>query len=144
MMDVMKRCLPLLMTLTLLGCGGGATDAPKVVPASGVIKYKGAPVADATVVFYPEKGPAATGKTDAKGAFNVRTNGQLGTCAGKSKITVVGAQQQGDPPPANGNEMALLEKQNAIPKKYNQQDTTDLVIDLGTEGNANLVLELTD
>lgn len=132
------------MSVVSLGCGGGASDAPKVVPAAGVINYNGAGVADATVVFYPEKGPVATGKTDAKGAFQVRTNGQLGATPGKNKVTVAVAAQAGDPPPADGNEMALAEKQSAVPRKYNSQDSTDLTVEIPAEGNKNLVLDLTD
>jgi hypothetical protein len=140
----MKRSCLILLVAAFVGCGGGDPKAPKVAPVAGVINYKGAAVADATVVFYPDKGPAATGKTDSKGAFQVRTNGQLGTSVGKNKVTVVAAQQQGEIPPADGNEMKLLEKQNAIPKKYNQQDTTDLVVDIPAAGNKELVLDLTD
>lgn len=142
----MKRCLTLvfLVGVSLFGCGGSGSQKLKLVPVAGVVNYKGAVVPGATIVFYPEKGPAATGKTDTKGAFQVRTNGQLGAGIGKNKVTIVVAQQDGPTPPADGNEMKLLEKQNAIPKKYNQQDTTDLEIDIPAEGNKALVLDLTD
>jgi hypothetical protein len=142
----MKRCLvsSLLLGLFLIGCGGSDSKPLKLAPVAGVVNYKGAGVADATIVFYPEKGPVATAKTDSKGAFQVRTNGQLGTSAGKNKVTVVAAQQDGPIPQADGNEMKLLEKQNAIPKKYNAADTTDLIVDVPAEGNKSLTLDLTD
>lgn len=142
----MIRCWVLMFIsgMALVGCGGSDASAPKLAPISGVVNYKGAAVTDATIVFYPEKGPAATGKTDGKGAFQVRTNGQLGTSLGKNKVTVVAVEQTGEIPPADGNEMKLLEKQNAIPKKYNQADTTDLFVDVPAEGNKSLVLDLTD
>ena len=76
----------------LAGCGGGGSkDRPNLAPAAGVARFKGAPVADAMVTFYPEKGPAAQGKTDAKGAFTIKYNGQLGAVIGKNKVTVIGA-----------------------------------------------------
>lgn len=133
-----------LFAAIVMGCGGGVSDAPKVVPAAGVLKYKGQPLADANVAFYPEKGPAGVGKTDTKGAFQIKTNGQLGALVGKHKVTVnVGGPANAEPPPADGNEIVLLEK-STIPKKYSNQNDTDLVIDLPAAGNKELVLDLTD
>ena len=142
----MKRRLILafLVGLPLVGCGGSDIKPLKLAPVAGVVNYKGTAVGGATVVFYPEKGPAATAKTDAKGAFHIRTNGQLGTSPGKNKVTIVAAEQDGPIPPADGNEMKLLEKQNAIPRKYNAADTTDLVVDVPAEGNKSLTLDLTE
>ena len=141
----MKKCWFALALAVCVGCGGADLKAPKVAPVAGVINYKGAGVNDATVIFYPEKGPAAEGKTDSKGAFQVRTNGQLGTTIGKNKLTEITSEhQQHTCPPADGNEMKLLEKQNRIPKKYNQAETTDLVVEIPAGGNKELVLDLTD
>lgn len=132
-----------LMAIMISGCSGGPNDAPKVAPAAGVLNLKGAPVAEATVTFYPDKGPAGVGMTDAKGAFQVKTNGQLGATIGKHKVTVSLAQQSGEIPPADGNEVALL-KETTIPSKYTDQKTTDLIIDIPAEGNKALVLDLTE
>ncbi len=136
-------CGILVLLGTVVGCGGGTGDKPKVAPVAGVLKFKGVPVAEATVVFYPEKGPAAVGKTDAKGAFQVKTNGQLGAPVGKNKVTVATAQTNAEPPPADGKELALLQKPT-IPTKYSDQQTTDLIVDVTAEGNKDLVLDLTE
>lgn len=126
---------------SMIGCGGGSS-AVKVVPASGVVKFKGSPVTNADVVFYPEKGPAATAKTDAQGAFQMRTNGQLGGTPGKNKVTV-GSAQADAVPPSDGRAIQFANK-SAFNKRYSDQGTTDLVVTLTDAGDKNLVLELTD
>ena len=100
-------------------------------------------MAEATVTFYPEKGPVASGKTDANGAYQLRTNGQLGAAIGNHKVTVNAVDAGGDPPPMDGNEMALAVK-SSLPKKYASPETTDLQVDVPAGGNANLVLDLTE
>ena len=132
-----------LIAMATVGCGSAPNDGPKLAPVVGVLKYKGAPVADASVAFYPTKGPAGVGLTDAKGVFQVKTNGQLGAMVGKHKVTASLAQQSGEIPPAGGSEVALL-KETTIPSKYSDQNTTDLNIDVPAEGNKELVLDLTD
>ncbi len=143
----MQRCLNtfgLILTASLIcGCGGGQKDRLQLASAEGVLKYKGAPLANASVTFYPAKGTAGFAMTDAKGAFQIKTNGQLGVTVGKQKVTIALAQQSAETPPADGNEMALV-KQTIIPSKYSDQNTTDLNIDIPAAGNKQLVLDLTD
>ena len=132
-----------LIVMATVGCGGASRDIPKIAPVAGVLKYKGAPVPDVAVAFYPAKGPAGAGVTDAKGAFTIKTNGQLGAVVGKHKVTASQGQQSGEFPPADGHELELLKK-TTIPSKYADQNTTDLNIDIPAEGNKDLVLDLTD
>jgi hypothetical protein len=136
--------ITLVLTLFgLVGCGAGIKDQPQLAPAGGVLKLKGAPLADASVTFYPTKGTPGFGRTDANGVFQIKTNGQLGAIVGKHKVTAGMAQQSGPPAPADGNEMALIKK-SELPNKYSDQNTTDLNIDIPAEGNTKLVLDLTD
>ena len=133
-----------LIAMATGGCGGGgAKDAPKIAPVVGVLKYKGAPVAEVSVAFYPAKGPAGSATTDSKGEFQIRTNGQLGAVVGKHKVTASQAQPAGEIPPAGGTEVELLKK-TTIPTKYADQNASDLSIDVPAEGNKTLVLDLTD
>ncbi len=134
-----------LCTLASLmsGCGGGAADAPKVAPAAGIVQFKGSPVTDITVTFYPDKGPAAVGRTDAKGAFQMKTNGQLGAVVGKNRVTIGSADAAATTPPMDGNEMQFASK-SRYSSKYSDPKTTDLVIDLTKDGNSKLVLDLTE
>jgi len=130
-----------LSLLALPGCGGGA-DSLKTVTVSGVVKYKGSPVADADIVFYPEKGPAGSAKSDAKGAYYLKTNGQSGGTVGKNKVTVVAAQANAIPP-SDGRAMEFAAK-STVPAKYSSEATTDLVIDVPSSGSSSLQLELKD
>jgi hypothetical protein len=51
-----------------------ADNRPRRVPVSGIVLYKGQPVADATVLFDPVGStPAATGTTDANGRYQLTT-----------------------------------------------------------------------
>lgn len=102
----------------------------------------GKPIPDASITFYPEKGPVGVGRTDASGAFQIKTNGQLGAVVGKHKITVSVSDGNDEPPPMDGKELKLLKK-SIVPKKYASPDTTDLVIELPAEGNEKLILDLT-
>jgi len=142
-MAAMNRYLLAACVLMISGCGGGASDMPPLAKVSGIVNFKDAPLADATVTFYPEKGPVASARTDAKGAYQLRTNGQLGAVIGNHKVTVSSADAGGDPPPMDGNEMALAMK-STLPKKYASPETTDLKVEVPAGGNANLVLDLTE
>ena len=58
----------------LIGCGGG--DGPQVVPAGGIVNYKGKPIARINVMLMPEgikDGMIAEGTTDANGKFSLQT-----------------------------------------------------------------------
>jgi hypothetical protein len=141
-MKIRSIATVLSLICCLVGCGGGAKDAPKLAPASGVARFNGKPIPDASVAFYPEKGPVAFGKTDANGAFQVKTNGQLGAVIGKNKVTVIAQTQSGPIPPATGGEMKYAVKPT-FSKKYMDPATTDLLVDVPAAGNTALVLDLT-
>lgn len=68
------KCLLLCVSGLLIGCGG-ANDGPKIVPARGVVTYKGAPIAKINVAFMPAegKGQIAEGTTDTDGNFELQT-----------------------------------------------------------------------
>lgn len=58
----------------LSGCGGG--DGPKLVPAGGIVTYKGAPIGKINVMLTPSaggKGLVAEGTTDENGKFTLQT-----------------------------------------------------------------------
>lgn len=132
-----------VLGLAGFGCGGGPDNAPEIAPAAGVVNLNGTPLPNATVTFYPEAGPAGLGIGDASGQFRVKTNGSDGAVIGKNRVTVSTPQSSGEIPPADGNEIALLEKPT-IPAKYLSAETTDLIVEIPPDGNVNLKLDLTD
>lgn len=137
----MNRIVFVLAIFVLIGCGGGS-DAPPMAKVAGVVNFNGTPLPDATVTFYPEKGQPGIGRSDANGAFQVRTNGELGAIIGKHKVTVAVASASAEAPPMDGNEMSIVPA-TILPSKYDTVETTDLQIEIPAEGNPKLVLDLT-
>ena len=70
----MNYWLLLCVSSLLIGCGG-ANHGLTIVPARGVVTYKGAPIAKINVVFMPKDGTGqiAEGITDANGNFELQT-----------------------------------------------------------------------
>jgi len=139
------RLLPVLFIcmLAVSGCGGGV-DRPAVYKAGGVIKFKGNPVADATVTFYPEKGRPATGQTNAQGEFQLTTfNTNDGATAGTHKVAIV-SKQAVAVESNSGPELEKLAKAEAsVPGKYANPETTPQVNTV-VEGDNRFDIELTD
>ncbi len=56
-----------------VGCGGG--DGPKLVPAGGVVTFKGKPIGKISVLLMPNEaqGMIAEGTTDQNGNFKLQT-----------------------------------------------------------------------
>jgi hypothetical protein len=142
-MVAMKQSLAGALMLFFVGCGG-SSDAPSLAKVSGVVNFKDAPLPEATVTFYPEKGPVSMGKTDANGAYQLRTNGQLGAVVGSHKVTVSSDEKEAEIPPMDGNETKHGGAKSSLPKKYSDPATTDLEVSVPDSGNANLVLDLTE
>jgi len=138
----MKLVIALLLCITVVGCGG-ASDAPALVKVSGIANFQGKPLPEATLTFYPAKGPTGVARTNANGEFQVRTNGSLGVVVDTHKVTVAVSAEAAETPPMDGNEMAVANK-SILPKKYADKETTDLQIDVPDSGNQNLVLDLTE
>lgn len=119
-----------LMTVALL-CGCGKNNPwEKAYPAKGTVTYKGKPVKDAELLFFPvdEKAPEAVrpwAKSNEKGEFTLSTyNNGDGAPAGSYKVTVVHHEVV-----LSGG--SLGSKPNDLPKKYATQATTDLKVDIG-------------
>lgn len=73
-----------LLAALLAGCG----DDEKIVPVTGVLMYKGTPVANAYVDFVPEHGRPSLGQTDAEGRFTLKYDPQRGgALVGKHKVS---------------------------------------------------------
>lgn len=137
---------------TWIGCGGqGGVDG--VVPVSGDVRYQGAPVAGATVIFIPEGASrASSGMTDANGRFTLTTlRANDGVLPGKYRVTVAKIETSGEmteeesqqyvekhgtPPPVTSKEL--------LPAKYKNADTSGLVAEVPAGGSSDLVFELTD
>lgn len=80
-----------LLTPCIVGCGGGSTGRPDLVPVQGTVNFKGAPVEGATVTFTSDKSPIpASGVTDASGKFKLTSyDTSDGAIAGDHTVTIM-------------------------------------------------------
>lgn len=122
--------------IVLAGCGGGLP----VVPVTGVVKLDGAPVADAGVGFYPEKGPGVSGRTNKEGKFTLETANLAGALVGKYRVSVNKVKFSGvgpDEQPQPGG----LKTEYLVPQKYSDPSTSGLTAEVGA-GKNDFVFEL--
>lgn len=145
----MRMVAGLTFSFFLCGCSGekpsGGADV-ELAPAAGVINYNGKPLANATLSFYPEKGPVGVGRSNEQGEFVVKTNGSSGAPIGKLTVTVTVAAAAGadEFPEADGTEIQQAKKAaEKLPAKYGSQADTDIIITLPAEGNEALKIDLT-
>jgi len=148
--------------LGMVGCGGGDSTI-KLVPASGIVTFNGAPLAGAQVKVFPEKGPLAMAETDVNGAFKLKSGALAGCAVGEAKV-VVSVPSEDDvkitPPtvqktPEDAMKMAqmTIDYQNAqankkskspIPEKYKEIATSGLTCTIAPSGSKDLKIELKD
>src|SRR5438034_11832708 len=92
-----------LLVFTLAGCERG----PALVPASGIVKYKRAPIPGADVVLVPEgEGQTAIGRTDDRGDFILVTSGRKGALVGSYKVAITAARNKREVSPAEARAMS--------------------------------------
>ena len=143
----------MLLTVFCFGCSGSGTEV-QLENVSGVVTMDGKPLADAVVVFVPEKGNPSTAQTDAEGKYQLAHRGNaMGAIPGKHKVLIT----QGQPPAPEidpdadmseidpeteagledvGNEEssnpnANSGKKNPIPAKYNTNTTLTAEVKAG-------------
>ena len=119
-----------ISSLLVLACiaGCGRTDPwTQVYPVKGVVTFRGKPVKDAELAFFPvnDQAPESVrpwAKSSENGEFVVSTyNNGDGAPAGDYKVTVIHHEIV-----ISGG--AMGSKPNDLPKKYASRDSTDLVI----------------
>jgi hypothetical protein len=120
-----------------------------MVPVSGKVTYKGAPVEGAIVTFVPEgNGRTATATTRAGGAYSLTTVDSPGAMPGKYKVTVAKVEYA----PASSLSMEAAAKANpaeaqakrVLPAKYASAASTPLAIEVPPGGKKDLDLTLAD
>lgn len=128
--------LLLIATTGLIGCSKGSAR-PKVIPVSGTIKFKGAPVPNATVTFLPEGSSPRNpfGTTDANGNFKLTSyDTDDGAVAGDYVVVIVaGVAADGKKPEErtaqdliNMGPGGKIENQTVVPEKYKDKKTSGL------------------
>ena len=141
--------------LGIAGCGEGAGGGPKLHPVKGTVKYKGAPLANATVSFISDSGHVSTGVTDAQGQYSLMSGGRTGAAAGSYKVTITKlAQREGavaNPKPEDMAKMMSMktktieQPKSEIPEKYADPVKSGLTATVTTDTAKNVFdFELSD
>lgn len=130
----------LLVPGLFIGCGGGSSDAPTIVPAGGTLTLDGTAVPDAKLVFYPKEGGVpATATTDSAGKFTLSTKGDGdGAAPGTHAVTASNATSSDSSDPAD----LAKAKESTLPKKYSAKDTTDLEVVVPDGGSDAIEVKL--
>ncbi|QDU19154.1 carboxypeptidase-like regulatory domain-containing protein [Urbifossiella limnaea] len=140
-----SRIAAVAALVVVAGCGKQPGEVEKLPtqPARGFVKYKGAPVKDASVSFQSLDGKvAANGKTDGVGSFTLSTYGQAdGLPAGKYKVVVaVSAAKEIEPgvlaPEPEGG------FKSPIPAKYANPSTTDILVEVKPGDSSEILIDL--
>ena len=82
----------LCLAFTVVGCGGSASDQPKLMPVRGMVVLDGKPLSGAVVAFDPTgstHGTGAYGHTDKAGKYELATrSGGKGSPVGDYRVVV--------------------------------------------------------
>jgi hypothetical protein len=122
-----------------LGCGGG--DGAATAPVSGVVTYRGKPLADVNVVFMSRGGAPATGVTNSEGRFELTTLDQTGAVPGAHQVTITPNQGAIDMP-LPGQPPA--KPKSAVPAKYGRAESSGLTAEVKAGEENQFTFELTD
>lgn len=155
----MRDLLLVAMTgLVAAGCGSeGRTGSDPVFPVSGVVTYRGQPVAGADVTFFnAEKNRSAFGRTNDKGEYKLTTfNANDGAVEGQHAVTVMKLEAGPEAaavadiespeyvPPAFGQSTEPKPPKSELPEKYADLATSELTATIKPDGPnvVNLKLE---
>ena len=125
-----------VLLAALAGCGS------KLASVSGIVRLDGKPVAAAGVAFHPiDKGPVASGTTDADGRYQLETGSQSGVAPGEYRVTVSKDRISG----IGKDGLALsggIKVEHLLPPKYSDPATSPLRVTVG-QGAQNHNFELT-
>jgi len=120
------------------GCGSGRPD---LVPVSGKVLYKGAPLGFGSVVFQPENGRSAIGKIQPDGTFTLGTySASDGARPGRHRVTVSCYDGQQPGRESAGDGLALGKP--LVPVRYANADTSGIEIVIEDDGSDSVVIEL--
>ena len=146
----MNRCSSIVRTvslwvvsLSLCGCGSGS-DQPELGEVTGTITMDGKPLAATIVVFSPDNGRPARGRTDAEGKYEL-------TYIGETRGAKIGHHRVEIAPNEEGEDESEIEAANAgenvsappspvkpektkVPSRYN----TDSVLEADVKAGENV------
>ncbi|MGC4006021.1 MAG: carboxypeptidase-like regulatory domain-containing protein [Pirellulales bacterium] len=119
----------LLCACAASGCGNGF----KTVAVGGRVTLDGKPVADAGVLFTPDrKGPTAAARTAADGTFTLKTGKLDGAAPGVYRVAIQKEEVVGNQVDAKGEEIADARTtiKHGVPARYADPATSGLTLEI--------------
>ena len=114
-----RICLGIVLSMVLIGCGGGGGDTPELGTVKGTVTLDGKALPNATVEFTPtgEKGGRPSiAVTDSGGDYELKyTDAHAGAPPGKYQVRITTASTTTD---EQGNDVVVAE---TVPAKYNYE-----------------------
>ena len=130
----------LYCTMVTVGCS--PLGRAPTVPASGVLRVDGRPLASVNVTFTPESGRSASATTDASGSFTLSTfTSGDGAVLGTHRVTL-SLSPADIPMPGTPEAATYVAPRAPFASKYLGLQTTDLTVDLPAGGNRAIVLDV--
>lgn len=145
---ILSLCV--MLSLSLSGCSqpvGPVGEVIAVVPASGIVTFKGKPIEGFQVTFMPVSGARPSiGVSDASGKFVLGTNGTGdGAVVGANKVAVVWSP----PELADDTTAGAIDDPSKMPKapveipeKYHNPETSGITLDVPESGTSELKIDL--
>jgi hypothetical protein len=130
-----RTCALIVVCLLVSGCSEGG---PEIAGVKGKVTMDGKPLANAAVVFVPEKGRPAGARTDAEGNYELTfTEGRKGTMPGVNKVRISTAADPSETPEGK----RIPAQPETVPMKYNAQTELTFTVEADKENIANFDLE---
>lgn len=129
----------------VIGC---SSDAPPLAQVKGKVTVRDRPIRNATVLFVPEKGPMATGQTDADGNYVLKTGDLTGVALGKSKVAISKVISTPPAGPMKPEDMMNMQKASEgkkqetplteISSRYANPDSSGLEVSVTSDSSKNV------
>jgi len=128
----------LLAFIVCAGCSRG----PKLVNATGIVKYKDKPVPGADVLMMSDaNGSPSMGRSDDQGHFTVTTDGKPGAWVGAYRVAITAARNKREVSASQAltmtSEQIAANREDLIPIKYNNFESSGLTATVGADPAAN-------
>lgn len=121
-----------ILALYLSGCGG-TSDQPELGQVTGTVTLDGEPLKGIEVVFYPDSGRPARGKTDSHGKYELRyIREEFGTKVGHNRVQIA-PDEEGEEDSEGDDSSEHMDAGNTprkpgkirIPARYNTQSVLE-------------------
>ncbi len=97
MVRIICSSVVLLVSLSIVGCGGAPSDMPELGTVTGVVTLGGQPLANANIEFRPAEGRPSSAVTGADGSYALLYTAEYdGAKVGEHSVVVSIPTKEGD------------------------------------------------